>query len=95
MLNNLFKQLKSKHKNKHLLVVEALVENNLTFIETGEMQYKVTNAVGKHTMLFPLTGKCTIQVGNRIIAHSGTWEDTLRLLNRGIIDEKDIDSDTL
>jgi hypothetical protein len=84
MLNDLFKELKNKHKNKHMLVLEALVKNNLTFIEVGEMQYKVTNALGKQTMLFPLTGKCTTQVENRIIPYSATLENTLKILNRGI-----------
>lgn len=81
---DLFEVLKkTKEKDKHITIVEALVEEGLLFIETSEMVYKITNSVFKSAILFARTGKIQVISGGRTVVKSGNFNHLVRILKEG------------
>ena len=78
---DLFQRLK-KSKNPHLLIVEALVEADLMFVETQEMIYQIKGTVFDDAILFARTGKVQTRIGTKFTIHQGSFEE-LSAIMRG------------
>lgn len=83
-MTDLFATLKTiKEKDKHIKIVEALVEADLMFVETQEMIYRITNSIFDSAILFVRTGKLQTRVNGVSRVHSGSFNELTVILKQG------------
>lgn len=83
-MTDLFVTLKkTKEKDKHIAIVEALVDADLLFVETQEMIYRITNSIFDSATLFARTGKLQTRVNGVEKVYSGSFDELANILKQG------------
>lgn len=84
-MSDLFEVLKiTKEKNKHLVIVEHLVEAEITFVEIAEMVYRLTCPHYKEVCLFVRTGILRIvRVEGDCANIKCSWNELISIVKEG------------
>ena len=80
-MTDLFLQLKNtKDANKHLLIVETFVENNILFKESSELIYEIISSKNEKILVFFKTGVVQIKKGPNFRSLRPTWPEFLSIV---------------
>ena len=78
---SLFKQLDNcKMADKHLLIVEAMVDNEILFIEEGELVYQLFLHGYEKIMLFVKTQTLQVKQGKKLETKKVSWEEVVQFM---------------
>jgi len=80
-MTDLFLQLKNvKDANKHLIIVETFVENDILFKEISELIYEIITPAKEKVLVFFKTGVVQIKKGNKLTTLKPNWIEFLLLV---------------
>ncbi len=76
---------KAKPIDRHLLVVDALIEAGLMFVEDADDFYRITNTPHDKCIFFAKTGKLQTvnNNGKSVDIYEGDWDSLMKVVKGG------------